>query len=199
MNKTILILLFSTLFGLDVTQIDPSQKWAKLQTGNISISQTTYLGFPICKAHTELSYPLNTISEMIEDVENYPNIFLRVTESKSLENDVVHIMLDMPFPFSGRDYIIKYNKHKFGDEWTFQFSAVEHNNAPIQKEYVRLIHAAGEWKLTKINEQKTGVTYTWNGELLGDFPSWALSKAWIEQGNEMMNWLSDALENNVEN
>jgi hypothetical protein len=33
----------------------------------------------------------------------------------------------------------------------------------------------------------------WNGELLGDFPTWGLSRAWVEQGNEMMEWLNDAL------
>ena len=132
---------------------------------------------------------------IIENVDEYPSVFIRVTESKSLEDDVVHIMLDMPFPFAGRDYIIRYNKHKFDSEWTFNFSAVEHKDAPLIKSHVRLIHAAGEWKLTSINENETNVAYMWNGELRGDFPTWALSRAWIEQGNEMMEWLNDALHN----
>jgi hypothetical protein len=34
----------------------------------------------------------------------------------------------------------------------------------------------------------------WNGELLGDFPDWALTRAWIEQGNEVMTWIEEALE-----
>lgn len=199
MHKILIIFFCSTLFGLDVTEINHDQPWTSLQTGTISIRKTNFLGFPICQAETELVFPLSIISEMIEDVENYPNVFLRVTESRELENDVVHIMLDMPFPFAGRDYIIKYNKHKFGDEWSFRFSAIQHENAPVQKGYVRLIHAAGEWKLTKINAQRTKVAYTWNGELLGDFPTWGLNSAWIEQGNEMMNWLNDALEKDHEN
>jgi len=198
--KIIHLIFFTTLvFGLDVTKIQSDHQWTTLETGNISITSTHYLGFPICKAETELPYSLSVISKIIEDVGNYPNVFLRVTQSRELENDVVHIMLDMPFPFAGRDYIIKYNKHKFGDEWSFRFSAVQHENAPIQRGYVRLIHAAGEWKLSKINEQNTRVTYTWNGELLGDFPAWGLSRAWIEQGNEMMNWLNDVLKKDYEN
>ncbi len=189
----IFISCINWIFGLDLSGLNTNQEWTTLQNNNIIIKTTDYLGFPICNAETTLSFPLKTISAIIENVNEYPSVFPRVTESKSLENDVVHIVLDMPFPFAGRDYIIKFNKHKFGSEWSFNFSAVEHKDAPLNKGHVRLIHAAGEWKLTAMNEYETNVTYMWNGELLGDFPTWALSRAWIEQGNEMMNWLNDAL------
>ena len=38
---------------------------------------------------------------------------------------------------------------------------------------------------------KTQIQYIWNGELLGDFPSWALKIAWKEQGVEVLAWLID--------
>ena len=196
MKLTKILLFISSLkliYALDLSGLDSNQKWKTLQNNDISIKTTQYLGFPICKAETILPFPLKSISAVIEIVEEYPNVFLRVTRSRVLEDDVVHIMLDMPFPFSGRDYIIKYNKHKFGSAWTFRFSAVEHENAPPEKGHVRLFHAAGEWKLTEINPNETKVSYTWNGELLGDFPLWGLSRAWVTQGNEMMVWLNDAL------
>lgn len=192
-KKLYLLFILNFAFGLDLSSLGTDQRWTTLQNDGIEIYKTTYLGFPICRAEATLHYPMHNISATIENVENYPNVFLRVTKAKALEDDVVHIMLDMPFPFSGRDYIIKYLKHKFGSAWTFRFSAVEHEQAPLQKNHVRLIHAAGEWKLTAINSNETKVTYTWNGELLGDFPDWALSRAWKTQGNEMMAWLNDAL------
>jgi len=37
------------------------------------------------------------------------------------------------------------------------------------------------------------VIYAWNGELLGNFPEFGLSKAWITQGTEVLNWLDEAL------
>jgi hypothetical protein len=49
-------------------------------------------------------------------------------------------------------------------------------------------------KLTATNDHETNVSYTWNGELLGDFPNWALDRAWKTQGNEMMEWLNDELQ-----
>jgi len=197
MKLTKILLFISSLnliYALDLSGLNSNQEWKTLQNNDVSIKTTQYLGFPICRAETILSLPLKTISAIIENVENYPNVFLRVTKTRVLEDDVVHIMLDMPFPFSGRDYIIKYIKHKFSSAWTFRFSAVEHEQAPTEKGHVRLIHAAGEWKLTAINDLETNVSYTWNGELLGDFPNWALDRAWKTQGNEMMEWLNDALQ-----
>ncbi len=197
MKLTKILLFISSLnliYALDLSGLNSNQEWKTLQNNDVSIKTTQYLGFPICRAETILSLPLKTISAIIENVENYPNVFLRVTKTRVLEDDVVHIMLDMPFPFSGRDYIIKYIKHKFSSAWTFRFSAVEHVQAPPEKGHVRLIHAAGEWKLTAINDHETNVSYTWNGELLGDFPNWALDRAWKTQGNEMMEWLNDELQ-----
>ena len=197
MKLTKILLFISSLnliYALDLSGLNSNQEWKTLQNNDVSIKTTQYLGFPICQAETILPLPLKTISAIIENVENYPNVFLRVTKTRVLEDDVVHIMLDMPFPFSGRDYIIKYIKHKFSSAWTFRFSAVEHVQAPPEKGHVRLIHAAGEWKLTAINDHETNVSYTWNGELLGDFPNWALDRAWKTQGNEMMEWLNDALQ-----
>ncbi len=48
---------------------------------------------------------------------------------------------------------------------------------------------------TNAGKQKnTLVSYTWNGELLGDFPKFALERAWETQGNEIIHWIADALE-----
>ena len=58
---------------------------------------------------------------------------------------------------------------------------------------LRLDNAAGEWKLIPISDNSTMVSYSWNGELLGDFPNWALSQAWETRGVEVLTWLKDAI------
>ena len=65
---------------------------------------------------------------------------------------------------------------------------------PVDTDYVRLKNAAGGWILKPIDEYSTQLTYMWNGELLGDFPDWALNRAWVEQGNEVITWIENALE-----
>ena len=47
----------------------------------------------------------------------------------------------------------------------------------------------------ELKNGRTQIEYIWNGELLGDFPSWALKTAWKEQGNEVLNWLIDYMDN----
>ena len=63
-------------------------------------------------------------------------------------------------------YIQKYKE----DDFIYSFHAVIHPEVPLNIKYVRLIHAAGEWRLSPLDSTKTEITYTWNGELLGDFP-----------------------------
>ena len=110
-----------------------------------------------------------------------------------LQNDIVHIMLDMPLFLSNRDYVIQYKKQKSQETWEFTFNAVEHLDAPENNKYVRLVNAAGRWQLTPESKKTTLVSYTWNGELLGDFPKFALERAWETQGNEIIHWIADAL------
>ena len=45
-----------------------------------------------------------------------------------------------------------------------------------------------------INNNETKVSYTWNGELLGIFPSFYLTTAWETQGGEIIDWLEEALD-----
>ena len=70
---------------------------------------------------------------------------------------------------------------------------LEFKYATKSDKYVRLVNAAGQWKLISI-DGKTYVYYRWNGELRGDFPDWALTRAWNEQGTEVLLWLEEYLE-----
>ena len=75
----------------------------------------------------------------------------------------------------------------------YRFTAVENSGISVHEDYVRLIHAAGEWRIHSLDSSSTEVTYIWNGELLGNFPEWALSRAWETQGHEVLTWLKEAV------
>ena len=49
------------------------------------------------------------------------------------------------------------------------------------------------WILTALDPNKTKVIYAWNGELLGNFPDLLLTRAWVTQGTEVLNWLDEEL------
>ena len=197
-NIFILIVLSSVFSTIDaeikLDSIESVTDWNIIQKNEIEIRWTTYDGYPICQATSVLPFSIESISSIIEDVRNYPKVFKRIHKTNILEKDIIHVMLDMPFLLSDRDYVIKYKKNKTQDNWEFTFRAVKHTNAPLVEDYVRLVNAAGKWKLISKDDNQTLVSYTWNGELLGDFPNFALERAWKTQGNEIIHWINDALE-----
>ena len=196
MNTLIILTLIASSLLFSSELIPPSNQsgWEELEKGGIWVGWTNYNDSKWCKATLTIKAPLITISTLIEDKVNYPNIFKRVESVKIITDEIVHIVLDMPFPFYGRDYIVSYTQFKEEGDIIYRFNAVKDSGIPIHKDYVRLIHAAGEWRLHPIDESSTEVTYIWNGELLGDFPDWALTRAWKVQGDEVLNWLKEAAE-----
>ena len=150
--------------------------------------------FDWCRAKSILNAPIVDIQSIIEDKSNYPNVFKRVESVEIISDEIVYIALDMPFPFFGRDYVVKYIQKQNNGDFIYQFHAVVNPHAPTDDDYIRLVNAAGEWKLTSLNSNQTEVSYTWNGELLGDFPNWALTRAWKQQGLEVITWLKEATE-----
>jgi len=197
-NIFILIVLSSVFSTIDaeikLDSIESVTDWNIIQKNEIEIRWTTYDSYPICQTTSILPFSIESISSIIEDVSNYPKVFKRIHKTNILEKDIIHVMLDMPFLLSDRDYVIKYKKYKTPDNWEFTFSPVKHINAPLDKKYVRLVNATGKWKLISKDDNQTSVSYTWNGELLGDFPNFALERAWKTQGNEIIHWINDALE-----
>ena len=194
MNKYIFTLLIVSFSFAIKIPLNVDTNWEALETNTIVIQWQRYDGFPFCKATKIISSTMEELIQLLEDKENYYKIFERIEYSKLLTSEIVHIKLDMPFPFSGRDYIVKYTKNNIKNDFIYSFEATSEIAISIDDDYVRLVNASGGWILHPIDEHTTELTYMWNGELLGDFPDWALTRAWIEQGNEVMAWIEDALE-----
>ena len=181
------------LHGLDLENISSQKKWNILQTDPSKIEWLYHEGFPIIRSSKVCDHNMHSLAELILDLENYPNIFKRVTSAEIISSNVVHITLDMPFPFAIRDYIVRFDIEKNDSSWTFSYSSVKGGVTDPKPGHVRLKDAAGMWKLKKISQSNTLITYTWNGQLLGNFPEFGLEKAWITQGNEVFYWLTSAL------
>ena len=138
---------------MNLRSIELIENWENLQNGNITIDWTEYDGFPISRAETFLNHPMDEIAALIQDLDNYPKVFKRVTKTRQLEPDVAQIVLDMPFPFSSRDYIVKYIEANEGNKRIYQWFAVDFISMPNTNNNVRLNNAAGEWRLTPINSE----------------------------------------------
>ena len=185
--------IFAIIFSLDLKKINSLNNWEILQKYPIKIEWCEYNSFPIGKSEKVLNHNIDSIAMVIRNIENYPKVFKRVKTVKKLKPDAVHVALDMPFPFEGRDYVVKYEIEKSKGKWVFSFSSTNHPMVLSKYNHVRLPNAAGVWILNKLTTNTTKVTYAWNGQLLGNFPEIGLHRAWITQGNEVLEWLSNSL------
>jgi len=195
-NYLLAAIICSGLFSIDHPAHESLDNWNILQGDDYEI-WIGWLDTPEidwARTTSTLPYSIDKISKMIEDLENYYQIFDRVKSSDIVADDIVHIRIDMPFPISDRDYIVQYKTEKNKDNVSYKFQAVKDTNIKLSDGCIRLANAAGEWYLKAVNESSTKVVYTWNGELGGDFPDWALTRAWGKQGSEMIEWLSESLE-----
>ena len=192
-NDLYIIAFFSICLAGVILPPDNLENWEILKDDKIWIGWEHSGEFDWCRAKSTLEAPISDIRRIIEDKVNYPDIFKRIETTKMITDEIVYIALDMPFPFAGRDYVVKYIQEKVDDEFIYRFYAIIHPEAPLYSKYVRLIHASGGWRLKSLDSTKTEITYTWNGELLGDFPNWALTRAWKQQGLEVMTWLEETV------
>jgi len=188
-----IFIILSYSFADRLVVPDHLHDWNVLQDSDVWVGWTMKDDIQWCRSEKILPFEMEHISHIIEDKENYPNVFKRIEDTAILAPDIVHITLDMPFPFAGRDYIVKYVSNKTDNENTYTFTAYDEMKVPERKNYVRLINAGGSWSVIPHGNGKTKVTYTWHGELRGDFPDWALERAWKVQGTEVLNWLYEAL------
>ncbi len=187
-------MIHALLFAATAAAVPPDlDSWQVLSEGHVSVYHTTARGLPWAKAEAMLPGSMAQLVGLLKNFRGYPDFMDRIFETRVYEEDIVHLILDMPFPLAHRDYVVKYTKGQDGDEVIFDFVAVDHPQATAVEGSVRLPRAEGQWRLEPVSANQTKVTYIWNGELLGDFPEWALTKAWDTQGKEVLGWLEDAL------
>ena len=184
------------LFSSNIPDIN-SQKWIKIQKDFIDIDYIWKDGLPWCKSKINLNYSVEEILNVIKNVGAYHLIFDSVVNSKEYNNNIVHITLDLPGIFSDRDYVVKFSllEDKQNKTIIYEFKSIS-DFIEINHNYVRLLNAGGQWRLKSLADNLTEVTYIWNGDMSGNFPSWGLKRAWIKQGNEVLSNLKAAVMNN---
>ena len=193
--KHLLINLFVISFLLALIPDGNDIKWINIQNKSIQIE---YLQdkYPWCKSSIVLNNSIDEILNIIENISNYENIFDSVLSSIEYNDNIVHIIYDLPGIFANRDYVVKFNKFFDKNILVYEFISIKENKIKINNDFVRLINAGGQWRLKSLDNYLTEVTYIWNGDIAGKFPNWALKRAWIKQGNEVLGNLKTALDEN---
>ena len=188
--------LFSLALSIDISYIENDEDWQQLQNKEIKIYHKIINDQPYCKASKIFSFNSYKIKSILDDKKNYSKNFKRIMFCDSINKDVVHIGVKLPFPFNPRDYVVEYKYFKNDGKEYYIYSSVQKSTIKNTSRFIRLPNASGIWLMEQVNKDKTKLTYLWQGELLGSFPSWVLKRVWKEQGNELLTQLEIALENN---
>ena len=188
--------LFSLALSIDISYIENDEDWQQLQNKEIKIYHKIINDQPYCKASKIFSFNSYEIKSILDDKKNYPKNFKRIMFCDSINKDVVHIGVKLPFPFNPRDYVVEYKYFKNDGKEYYIYSSVQKSTIKNTSRFIRLPNASGIWLMEQVSKDKTKLTYLWQGELLGNFPSWVLKRVWKEQGNELLTQLEIALENN---
>ena len=195
MYKIIILILFT--FILPKVKIPPQdiEGWKILNEKEPWVGYVEYENFPWCRATDIFPYSINEIEQFIGKFDTYSNTFSRMIDSDLVDTNVVYLRVDYPFFLSDRDYLVKYSRLTDNKDVYYKWIAEVHPEVPEYDNVVRLINAGGEWALKYISDNSTKVSYSWNGELRGDFPSFSLNSAWNKAGTEIINELRHAIEN----
>ena len=195
MYKIIILILFT--FILPKVKIPPQdiEGWKILNEKGPWVGYLEYENFPWCRATDIFPYSINEIEQFIGKFDTYSNTFSRMIDSDLIDTNVVYLRVDYPFFLSDRDYLVKYSRLTDNKDVYYKWIAEVHPEVPEYNNVVRLINAGGEWALKYISDNSTKVSYSWNGELRGDFPSFSLNSAWNKAGTEIINELRHAIEN----
>ena len=186
MKKYVIILLIINCFLI------ADSNWEVLNKEEVLI-KVLKSDYPHCKAELLINHPMDRVLDVVEDIKNYKLFFKSLIISDTNEQDEVRLAINMPFPFTDRDYTIKFRRLETDSTVSYLYNPIVTEDFPEDKNYIRLIDARGGWTLLKLDSKKTLVTYEWNGDMRGSFPNWAYSKSWIKQGTEIMLDLRDEI------
>ena len=195
MYKIIILILFTFIFPKVKIPPQDIEGWKILNEKEPWVGYVEYENFPWCRATDIFPYSINEIEQFIGKFDTYSNTFSRMIDSDLVDTNVVYLRVDYPFFLSDRDYLVKYSRLTDNKDVYYKWIAEVHPEVPEYDNVVRLINAGGEWALKYISDNSTKVSYSWNGELRGDFPSFSLNSAWNKAGTEIINELRYAIEN----
>ena len=173
--------------------------WNVLTTGDVWVGCTTHMGEPWCRSVGVIRAPVAKVAGLLDRFPVDPSPFKRVAYVTVLKETspgapdglkTLHIVLDMPFPISHRDYVATFLPRAVDDTRIFDWKAEPHPEV-THPGAVRLDHAEGQWHLAPTPAGHTRLTYTWAADLGGDFPEFAFERAWATWGAEVIDWLRD--------
>ncbi len=179
-NKTIIILLFISslpVFGIQDSEKNP---WKlKINRNGIQIFNRTVEGSPIKEfmGKCVIDSSMYTIGLIMMDFPGYMEWVASCKELKKLSckddlNCTLYYVMDLPWPVSNRDVILKASATLQSADGTIiaNCTSIVDESIPVPKGYVRLKSMYIKWILKQLPDGKTDVTFLSWADPSGQIP-----------------------------
>lgn len=144
--------------------------WTLLQETPVRIECTQYQDKPYCRSTGVIATPVATASSVFAQLDKYVSKMGAIRLVQRLEPDVLHVIMDYPFPLSDRDYVARFTHQTEADGTeVYAWTPVTHPSAPETSDIVRLSWLDGQWRF-KAEGSNTRVTYIWEADPGGGLP-----------------------------
>jgi hypothetical protein len=145
-------------------------KWAPLQSSPVRIDCADVPGRPYCRSTAVIGVPLAVATRTFEELDRHQDKMGAITLVERLEADVLHVVMDYPFPLSDRDYVARFTRRAESDGTVvYAWTPIEHAAAPPLEGVVRLTWLDGEWRFAAEGSH-TRLTYVWESDPGGNLP-----------------------------
>lgn len=147
-----------------------SSTWTPLSSSPVAIECTTWNDKPYCRSTGVIGVPVAQASSTFAELDRYVSKMQSILAVNRLEPDVLHVVMDYPFPVSDRDYVARFTHTTEADGTeVYGWTPTTHAGAPEQSGVIRLTQLDGEWRF-KPEGNNTRVTYVWEADPGGSLP-----------------------------
>lgn len=167
--------------------------WETLLKNPVHVECTEVSGEPFCRSTAVFEAEPQALRDTLGSMADHVDEFESILEVQKLgDGDIMHVVMDFPWPLADRDYVAKYTQKDLENggmvlEWT----AASHPEAPATDDRVRLDNFQGSWTLTP-KDGTTEVVYLWHALYGGSLPNQALNTARKKTGQEALKDLASA-------
>lgn len=122
-----------------------------------------------------LAHPPAAVLAVLEDVDRYPDWYARCRSARSVERHppdwrIVRMEIDLPFPASDRDAVVRVDRDQEGETLVLRISTAA-DAVPEVPGFVRMPRVEGGWRLEPV-PGGTRVVYEQLNDPGGRLPAW---------------------------
>lgn len=182
----LLLAIAFALPGADAT-------WTTLSEKPVHVECTESEGQPFCRSTAVFEAEIGVLRQTLLSMDESSDKFDSIVSVDKLDEDVMRVVMDFPWPLADREYVAKYSREDREDGgMVLSWVHTEHPKAGDPGGNVRLTEFAGSWTLSPEADGRTRVEYLWHGEYGGALPDGGLNMARKKTGQESLKDLAKA-------